>query len=88
MTTKSKPAATAQAKHTGNRPTLRVWLVTDAPHPDTGEVKPMWTEVTGLWPTKTGSGYSGALTKPVQFTTGRLVVLPAHVGHPAGQPTA
>jgi hypothetical protein len=82
--TKTKPDATAQAKQPGDRPTFRAWLVTDAADPQTGEVKPLWTELTGLWPTKTGSGMSGPLTKPLPFTTGgRLVILPATVRQPA-----
>jgi hypothetical protein len=83
MTTNTEPA-----KQRGPRPTFRAWLVTDATHPETGESKPLWTEVTGLWPTKTGSGFSGALTKPLPVTTGRLVILPAHVGAPGNQPAA
>ena len=83
MTTK-----TETEKQRGPRPVFRAWLVTDATHPETGEAKPLWTEVTGLWPTKTGSGYSGALNKPFPATTGRLVILPARIGAPGEQPTA
>jgi len=63
----------------GNRPTHRAWLVID--HPDAE--KPSWNELTGLWPTKKGSGLSGTVNKPVPLAegilTGRLVVLPARM---------
>ncbi len=62
-----------QAGESGRaRPTLRVWLVTDKP-----DGKPEWMELAGLWPTKTGKGYSGALRQPVAATAGRIVILPA-----------
>jgi hypothetical protein len=78
---------TEATKQRGPRPIFRAWLVTDATHPETGEAKPRWTELTGLWPTKTGTGYSGGLAKPLpEGMTGRLVILPAHI--PAGEPTA
>ena len=77
MTTKTKTAA---AKQPGPRRTFRAWLVTN-PAGDDG--KPLWTEVTGLWPTKTGSGLSGPVTKPLPMTSGgRLVILPATVRQP------
>jgi hypothetical protein len=82
--TKTKPDATAEAKQSGPRPTHRAWIVTDAADPQTGEVKPLWTEMTGLWPTKSSTGLSGPLTKPLPLTSGgRLVILPATVKHPA-----
>ena len=64
---------------TGRRPTHRAWLVTDRPDSD----KPLWTELTGLWPTRKGSGLSGGVARPVAladgFLTGHLVILPARM---------
>jgi hypothetical protein len=77
---------TETAKPRGPRPTFRAWLVTDATHPETGEAKPLWTEITGLWPTKTGSGFSGGITKPLPPTGGRLVILPACQSAPKRDP--
>lgn len=61
-----------------SKPLYRVWVVQD--RPDGG--KPRWTELSGLWPLKTGKeGYSGRVDTPVALRdgklTGRIVVLPA-----------
>jgi hypothetical protein len=56
----------------GVRPNFRAWLVQD-----TEEGEPRWTELSGLWPTKSGAGFKGALRTPLAATTGRLVILPA-----------
>lgn len=56
----------------GSRPSFRAWLVQDTPE---GEAH--WTELSGLWPTKSGKGFKGALRTPLAATTGRLVILPA-----------
>jgi hypothetical protein len=60
------------AKSTGSRPKFRAWLVQDTPE---GEAH--WTELSGLWPTKSGKGFKGNLTTPLAATEGRLVILPA-----------
>lgn len=65
--------ATHNAK--GARPTHRLWLVQ-------GEGKEgTWTEITALWPTKSGNGHTGIADKllPIlgNHMKGRLVVLPA-----------
>lgn len=79
MSAKSKKTNPAQSRSTGRRPTHRAWIVTD--QPDTG--KALWREVTGLWPTKKGSGLSGSVPSPVTLAdgvlSGRLVVLPARM---------
>lgn len=58
-----------------NKPACRIWLVQDI------EGQAHWTELSGLWPTKSGSGYSGMIRKsipvPSGVLTGRLVVMPA-----------
>lgn len=51
-------------------PRFRAWLVQDRE----GKA-PLWIEITGLWPTKSGTGYCGQLRKPLAATGGRLVVL-------------
>ena len=56
------------------RPRYRAWLVQDA---DDGSA--VWTEMTGLWPTKSGKGYCGTIRNPIAAAQGRLVVLPAAV---------
>lgn len=61
-----------QTKSTGSRPKFRAWLVQDTPE---GEAH--WTELSGLWPTKSGKGFKGNLTTPLAATEGRLVILPA-----------
>lgn len=61
-----------QSKSTGSRPKFRAWLVQDTPE---GEAH--WTELSGLWPTKSGKGFKGNLTTPLAATEGRLVILPA-----------
>lgn len=61
-----------QPKATGSRPKFRAWLVQDTPE---GEAH--WTELSGLWPTKSGKGFKGNLTTPLAATEGRLVILPA-----------
>lgn len=61
-----------QSKSTGLRPKFRAWLVQDTPE---GEAH--WTELSGLWPTKSGKGFKGNLTTPLAATEGRLVILPA-----------
>lgn len=59
-------------KPAGARPKFRVWLVQDTP-----EGEPHWTDLAGLWPTKSGKGFKGALSTPIAATEGRLVILPA-----------
>jgi hypothetical protein len=61
-----------QSKSAGSRPKFRAWLVQDTPE---GEAH--WTELSGLWPTKSGKGFKGNLTTPLAATEGRLVILPA-----------
>lgn len=63
----------------GSRPQFRAWLVQDTPN---GEAH--WTELSGLWPTKSGNGYKGNLQIPVNAATGRIVILPAKF-KPEGQ---
>lgn len=65
-------ATNEQSKPAGARPKFRAWLVQDTPE---GEAH--WTELSGLWPTKSGKGFKGALTTPLAATEGRLVILPA-----------
>ena len=67
-TKRNQQTGTAQ----GTRPNFRVWLVQDTP-----DGQAQWTELSGLWPTKSGNGYKGNLRVPVNAATGRLVVLPA-----------
>lgn len=59
-------------KSNSSRPKFRAWLVQDTP-----EGEPHWTELSGLWPTKSGKGFKGALRTPLAATEGRLVILPA-----------
>lgn len=59
----------------GARPSHRLWLVR-------GEGKEaVWTEITALWPTKSGNGYTAVadtlLPIMANHMKGRLVVLPA-----------
>ena len=61
-----------QERPSGTRPAWRLWLVQDTPE---GEAH--WTELSGLWPTKSGKGFKGTLRTPLAATTGRIVVLPA-----------
>lgn len=61
-----------QTNSAGARPKFRAWLVQDTPE---GEAH--WTELSGLWPTKSGTGFKGALRTPLAATEGRLVILPA-----------
>ena len=61
-----------QTKSTGSRPKFRAWLVQDMPE---GEAH--WTELSGLWPTKSGKGFKGNLVTPLAATEGRFVILPA-----------
>ena len=49
-----------QTKSAGARPKFRAWLVQDTPE---GEAH--WTELSGLWPTKSGTGFKGALRTPL-----------------------
>ena len=63
---------TAAGKSPGTRPQFRVWLVQETPDGETN-----WTELCGLWPTKSGKGFKGALKAPLAATEGRIVVLPA-----------
>ncbi|MEM1363956.1 MAG: hypothetical protein AAGF94_20040 [Pseudomonadota bacterium] len=63
---------TNSSQEKGQRPSFRAWLVQDQ---DGGE--PIWIELSGLWPTKSGKGYSGSLKTPVSTTTGRIVIMPA-----------
>jgi len=61
-----------QDKPSGTRPKFRAWLVQDTPE---GEAH--WTELSGLWPTKSGKAFKGNLRTPIAATEGRLVILPA-----------
>ncbi|MFG6554968.1 hypothetical protein [Sulfitobacter sp. 1A16808] len=72
MTNQPKPKEQMQAQP--ERPRYRAWLVQD-----TEDGKGAWTEITGLWPTKTGKGFSGSIRKPLAAAEGRLVILPAIV---------
>jgi len=63
---------TAQKPRAKSRPSFRAWLVQDTPE---GEAR--WTELSGLWPTKSGAGFKGNLRTPVSATAGRIVILPA-----------
>ena len=58
----------------GMRPTHQLWLVQ-------GQGKAAaWTEITALWPTKSGNGHTGTADKLLPILAnhmkGRLVVLP------------
>lgn len=59
------------------RPQYRLWLVQDRSDRD----EPDWTELSGLWPRRSGEGFSGHVDRPVALRdgkiVGRLVVLPA-----------
>lgn len=71
-TTTKQPEGAAKAK-----PTYRVWLVQDR---GDGQ-RPDWTDLTGLWPLKTGKpGFTGFVDRPVAIRDGklmgRIVVLP------------
>ncbi|NKE48773.1 hypothetical protein HB662_28670 [Roseomonas frigidaquae] len=78
MFTKTQTDTKTEAKPEGNaeRPGYRAWLVLD----NTTGGDPIWTELTGLWPTRKG-GLSGAIRKPLPqlagFANPRLVILPA-----------
>lgn len=55
------------------RPQFRVWLVQEHE-----EGKTTWTEVSGLWPNKSGQGFhSEYRDRQAIPMTGRIVVLPA-----------
>lgn len=54
------------------RPIYRAWFVQDGE-----DGKSIWTELSGLWPTKSGNGYRGAIKQSQMLDRGRLVVLPA-----------
>lgn len=69
---------TPESDKPGPRPQFRVWLVQQG-----SDGKPVWTELGGLWPTRKGAGYSGALKGPLAATQGRIVVLPASAAAPA-----
>ena len=69
----SEETTTPTAEATsGPRPTFRAWIVQDGP-----DGKPVWTELSGLWPAKSGKGYSGTLKGPLAVTGGRIVITPA-----------
>lgn len=55
----------------GQPPAFRAWLVQDR---DGDE--PLWIELAGLWPTKSGKGFTGNLKTPMAATTGRIVITP------------
>ena len=82
-TADSNDTATQTAK--GARPSHRLWLVR-------GEGKEAeWTEISALWPTKSGNGHTGIADKLLPILAnhmkGRIVVLPAKFkpeGSPAG----
>ena len=66
--TQTQPAE----KPSGTRPKFRAWLVQD-----TAEGEAHWTELSGLWPTKSGKGFKGSLRAPIAATAGSFVILPA-----------
>jgi hypothetical protein len=66
-----QPQATPEPAPQGSRPLYRVYLVEDQP-----EGNPKWTELSGLWPTKTGTGFKGNLKTPIAATGGRIIVMP------------
>jgi hypothetical protein len=71
MTTHPPEQTTDSGKR---RPEMRAWIVQDREgQPST------WTELAGLWRTKKGAGFSGAIRKPAPVPAGRLVILPAHM---------
>ena len=74
----SNDTTTQTAK--GDKPAFRAWLTQDRPDGTT-----LWTEVSGLWPTKSATGYSGRISNPITATAGRLVILPATI-NPAAEP--
>ncbi len=83
MLTKSKPAAKPEAEPPkGERPPYRAWIVIDG----VGGGKPIWTELTGLWPSQQREGLTGQIRRPLPnvSTTNRprLVILP---NNPADQ---
>ncbi len=80
MTTQTQNTAEQAPK--GSRPKFRAWLVQDTPE---GEAH--WTELSGLWPTKSGAGFKGTLRTPLAATEGRIVILPASF-KPAGEGTS
>lgn len=69
-TTAGAPAPASERP--SERPSFRAWLVIDREDSE-GD----WIELAGLWPTKSGTGYRGALKTPVNATQGRIVILPA-----------
>jgi hypothetical protein len=69
INTDKKNTSTAPQK---SRPNFRVWLVQDI-----SEDESRWTELAGLWPTKSGKGFKGGLRTPVSATAGRIIILPA-----------
>lgn len=66
-------ATSPQADKANERPAFRAFIVQDREG-----AEPIWTELVGLWPTKSGKGFTGTLRKPIAFTGGRIVVLPAN----------
>ncbi len=55
-----------------DKPAFRAWLVQNRE----GR-KPLWIELAGLWPNKSGKGHSGKLGQPIATLSGRIVILPA-----------
>lgn len=79
MTATQNETNTPQTEKTGRKngraPASRLWLVTGE-----GETA-TWTEITALWPTKKGGGFTGMADKLLPIMAnhmkGRLVILPA-----------
>ncbi|WP_149541453.1 hypothetical protein [Siccirubricoccus phaeus] len=78
MFTKANPTAKPQTgQPEGERPPFRAWIVIDG----TDGGKPIWTEVTGLWPTQKGDSLTGQVRRPLRnLSTSdrpRLVIMPS-----------
>lgn len=65
---------TTEENQTSSRnPTHRLWMVEDQDGKE-----PAWTEIAPLWPTKSGSGFTGRIERSNVFPAGaRLVITPA-----------
>ncbi|WP_157956303.1 hypothetical protein [Acuticoccus yangtzensis] len=61
-----------QPNQAGQRPQFRAYIVRED---EDGQAE--WTEISGLWPTKSLAGFSGTLQTPIAVTNGRLVIMPA-----------
>lgn len=79
MTTEHKTQD--QTKSASARPKFRAWLVQDTPE---GEAH--WTELSGLWPTKSGTGFKGALRTPLADLISKRPGLRSVLGHITEKP--